>query len=65
MTENGTYAEECAHLSRRQKEIYDTIERKLMSMGTSNTDYIDGLHAVEALARSLRMTYGVWKQLSN
>ena len=64
MTENGKYAEETAHLTERQKEIYHTIEFNLLAKQVSDEAFIDVMHAVEALSKTLRMSHAVWKYLN-
>lgn len=60
MTENGRYTEETAHLTAEQKLIYDYVEQLLMSASQTNAGFINGMIAIEALAKTMRMSHGTW-----
>lgn len=61
MTENGKYKKECAHLSDRQRAIYHNLELFIMGDRIDDVDFIDAMMAVQALANTMSITYGVWK----
>lgn len=62
MTENERYKEETAHLTADQKLLYDYVENFLMGVSQSNTAFINGMIAIEALAKTMRMSHTTWSK---
>jgi hypothetical protein len=62
MTETGRYIEETAHLTETQKRLYGYLEEALLSVSQTDEGFINSLFAVEALAKTMRMSHDNWKK---
>lgn len=56
------YKEETAHLTEHQKMLYEAAEYVLMSLSQTSEGFLNSVIAIEALAKTMRLTTEAWKK---
>lgn len=56
------YKEETAHLNEHQKKLYEAAEYVLIALSQTPEGFYNSMVAVEALAKTMRLTTEAWKK---
>ncbi|MNL18637.1 hypothetical protein D3C87_1397910 [compost metagenome] len=48
------------HLTEDQRKLYLSVEYLLMSLNQTNEGFVNGIIAIEALAKTMRLSHDTW-----